>query len=272
MTIDKTKAIPAWNPQAAAASIMPAPQIIQSPQAQETPWQDPAAIAPISPYIPTVQPSKQKTDRQKLAESMASSGVSSVAGKPAGYKSQMQKTGESMAAEGYSHVGDLGPQTTAPQPTQGQDPSTKAPVDSAIEIANAKPDNVGDVLDKIADEEKKGGPNFWDVIEAATAGWNGKTPLYVQKAVAKKNQENELSAMQKQSDLQKQAAEESRASENAENEKLLGKTQAFQSAQADKEAALRRELAGLAPVGQLGTSRLSLQGFAPGLASSGVKK
>lgn len=272
MTTDTKKASSAWSPSAASAPVSKQQDspVFQQPDSQSLPWQDPSATAPISPYIPTINPT---TDRQKMAQSMASAGISNVAGKHAEYKSDRRDTGESMSAEGYSHVGDLGPKTTSETASpQGQAPETKAPVDSAKEIANAPPDRVKEVIDKIADEEKKGGPNFWDVIEAASAGWNGKTPLYVQKAIQQKAQENELQQIKKSSEEARKTASAEREQSFSQEQLLQKQQQAFQAGQTQKEIDLRRELAGLLPSGMLGTGKLSLQGFAPGLASSGVKK
>ena len=152
---------------------------------------------------------------------------------------------------------------------QGEDPAGKSAADAAKEIANASPSRVGEVLDKIADEEKKGGPNFFDALEAMAAGWNGKVPLYVQKEVRRKELEEEKKAQQKafaheQSVInQNQAFQERQAKEN----------RAYDEAQAKKEADLRLQLAGLMSASKggagLDAKKLSVDGFAPGLAGGG---
>jgi hypothetical protein len=154
---------------------------------------------------------------------------------------------------------------------QGEDPSGKSAADSAKEIANATPSRVGEVLDKIAEEEKKGGPNFWDAIEAAAAGWNGKIPLYVQKEIQRKDAET---AAQQQARAE-QAAKEEQAQAYEQEKSLQAQNQAFQETQAKKESDLRLQLAGLmsankGPMNPMG-SKMNLADFAPGLVGGGKK-
>lgn len=130
------------------------------------------------------------------------------------------------------------------QAPQGPDPAEKSPADSATEIANAPPDRVGEVIEKLKEEEKKGGPNFFDVIEAAAAGWNGKIPLYVQKELAKSE---EQAAMDR---LKTQAADEAekQAKAYAEEERLQGIKGKQEENIFAQNAALQRELAGMKPI------------------------
>lgn len=152
---------------------------------------------------------------------------------------------------------------------QGEDPAGKSAADAAKEIANASPSRVGEVLDKIADEEKKGGPNFFDALEALAAGWNGKVPLYVQKEVRRKELEEEKKAQQKAF-----AHEQSVISQNQIfQERQAMENRAYDEAQAKKEADLRLQLAGLMSASKggagLDTKKLSVDDFAPGLAGGG---
>lgn len=216
----------------------------------------------VRPDMPDVRPTG-KTDRQKMAESMAASQVANVGGKPADYKTAYQKTGESMAKEGYSNVGDLyaGPNPVEKEAPQGVDPKAKSAADSATEIANAKPDQVAATLDKLAEEEKKGGPNFFDILEAAAAGWNGKVPLYVQKEIKAKEHRDDLEALQKQSSLASTRQKEEAASRLEEEKTLQKDQQDFQSQLAQKEADLRLQLAGLKAPGAANPKGLSLSGL-----------
>lgn len=88
---------------------------------------------------------------------------------------------------------------------------------SAKELASATPAKVPEVLDKLKEEEAKGGPNFWDIIQAAAAGWGGQVPLYVQRELKRKEAETQLSQAetiaQKQAEIS--AAERKQAQEDA---------------------------------------------------------
>lgn len=134
----------------------------------------------------------------------------------------------------------------APAETQAEDTAT-----SAAAVVTASPSKVGDVLDKLREEEAKGGPDFWDVIQAAAAGWGGQVPLYVQKEIAAKEAEREQA--QAETLMQREAAIRAEERE-AEQE--------FQRGLAREEMANRLKLAGLAGVG--GTGRLSLEEFGVG--------
>lgn len=80
---------------------------------------------------------------------------------------------------------------------------------SAKELASATPAKVPEVLDKLKEEEAKGGPNFWDIIQAAAAGWGGQVPLYVQRELKRKEAETQLAQAEtiakKQSELESAA-------------------------------------------------------------------
>ena len=171
-----------------------------------------------------------------MAESMLSQGIGGLDGKPAVPKTDLQKTAESMGA-GYSNVGDPGDR----EPTEQEDkiPDSQAAIDvktpatSAGEIANASPSRVGAIIDKLKAEEKKGGPNFFDIIEAATAGWNGRIPMYVQKELAAKEQEEALARMQAGADID--------AENYSQRQKDALMAEERQNAFASKEAALDRD-------------------------------
>ena len=143
---------------------------------------------------------------------------------------------------------------SAPDPTKFKAPAETQAEDtaaSAAAVVTAPPSKVGDVLDKLREEEAKGGPDFWDVIQAAAAGWGGQVPLYVQKEIAAKEAEREQA--QTETLMQREAAiraEERRAE------------QEFQLGLAREEMANRLKLAGLSGAGGIG--RLSLDEFMGG--------
>ena len=119
--------------------------------------------------------------------------------------------------------------------------SPESVASSAKELAGAKPSQVGEVLDKLKAEEAKGGPDFWDVIQAAAAGWQGQVPLYVQKEIARKEQESELAKTKELLGVQATQAAKERDAE-----------QAFQRQMAREEMENRLKLAGIGSVSGLG--------------------
>lgn len=150
---------------------------------------------------------------------------------------------------------DLTGRQSAPQ---GPDPAEKSPADSATEIANASPSQVGEVIEKLKEEEKKGGPNFFDIIEAAAAGWNGKIPLYVQKEIAKTEEQATLDRLKTQA--AEEAAQQSTAYAREKEIQAAADRQAM--ARLDKQIAADKGIASLAPIGTPGT--LSVAGFMGG--------
>lgn len=138
-------------------------------------------------------------------------------------------------------------------------PETKTPADSATELATASPSQAGAVIDKLKEEEKKGGPNFFDIIEAAAAGFNGKVPLYIQKEIKAKEQQGNLNLLQQQNaaDQAKQAANY-KAERDLERQKEAADISLF-----ERNAALEREKAGIVPLGTVGKglSLAELSGF-----------
>lgn len=120
----------------------------------------------------------------------------------------------------------------------------KTPKASAIELAGAKPSNAAAVIAKLKEEEKKGGPNFLDIIQAAAAGWNGQIPAYVKKAMAEDEQKKTLERMQ----VQQAAADAERQANFADTQRLQQQNRDYDTSQFNQEMALKREAAGLAPL------------------------
>lgn len=141
-------------------------------------------------------------------------------------------------------------------------PKVKTPTDSAIELADASPSKVGQVIAKLKEEEAKGGPNFFDVIEAAAAGWNGQIPKYVKQELAKAQDKSDLEKIRQAAAIQEQERQASFA-DALQLEKLRGSQDI---AGFEREANLRRELAGLPSIGgaALGKGAQLAQAFLAG--------
>ncbi len=119
--------------------------------------------------------------------------------------------------------------------------SPEAVASSAKELAGASPAKVGDVIDKLKAEEARGGPGFWDVLQAAAAGWQGQVPLYVQKELARKEEEAALAR-----------AKEIMGLEKAQRAEEMSASQAFQRQMAQEEMENRLKLAGIGTVQGMG--------------------
>lgn len=131
--------------------------------------------------------------------------------------------------------------------------ATKTAADSATELAAAPPNKVSAVIEKLKQEEKKGGPNLFDILEAAAAGWQGNTPLYVQKKMQKAQQEGEKEKMAEAAALQGQELQRRFEEERAQRAAEMAQDRELRLAEiasAEKRAGL------LSP--SLGTSRLKL--------------
>ena len=126
----------------------------------------------------------------------------------------------------------------APYSQPGAASSPKAIATSAKELAGASPAKVGDVIDKLKAEEARGGPGFWDVLQAAAAGWQGQVPLYVQKELARKEEEAVLARAKEVMGLEASQRAEERAA-----------SQAFQRDLAREEMENRLKLAGIGTFG-----------------------
>lgn len=97
------------------------------------------------------------------------------------------------------------PQPAITRPSEAL--ATKTAADSATELAAAPPNKVAEVIEKLKQEEKKGGPNLFDILEAAAAGFQGNTPLYVQKRMQKAAEEADKEKMAQAAMLQGQETE-----------------------------------------------------------------
>lgn len=129
----------------------------------------------------------------------------------------------------------------------------KTPVDSATELASAPPSKAAAVIEKLKEEEKKGGPNFLDIIQAGLAGWNGQIPAYVKKALAEDEQKKELEQME----AQKMAALEVTQVEQDAEAKRRAEERAYDTNQFNQKMQFEREAAGLPVIGAAGKSKMS---------------
>lgn len=90
-------------------------------------------------------------------------------------------------------------------------------------------------LDGLAKEE---GPGFWDVLEAAAAGWGGRQPAYAEKQAEKRGEASKMRLMEKEAAINKANQLEILAKQ-AEIEGNRDKALALQ-----REAEQQRDLAG----------------------------
>jgi len=220
-------------------------------------------------------PDYDTSGRAKMAESMQAAGIKNLSGGLTD-EARVQKYQDSIEAGrvpensgfdkvAYEQARNAGEREPTEQEERIPDSqaaiSVKTPASSAGEIANASPSRVGAIIDKLKAEEKKGGPNFFDIIEAATAGWNGRIPMYVQKELAAKEQEEALARMQAGADLDAANYTQRQTDELAAEKRRFS----FDEAEAAKDRAFQLALKGGAVsdgVGKLGG--LSASGFLGG--------
>jgi hypothetical protein len=60
----------------------------------------------------------------------------------------------------------------------------------------------GEVAEKLKAEDAKDGANFWDIIEAASAGWGGRKSAYAEKKQREKEAQTEMDRLIKATELQ----------------------------------------------------------------------
>ena len=213
-------------------AVAPAPDI----GARQTAQKDRAALqaAEIEAASPkTLAPGSAEWEEAKVAAGNAARTKALAEG-------QSKAAADAVALEAYTSYGgkpgasDLARAAQkAPEPKVGASDIARAaqktpPVaaeptkvaESAKALAGAEPAKVGAVLDKLKEEEAKGGPDFWDVVQAAAAGWGGQVPLYVQKELKRKEAETQL--QQAETIAQKQA-EISAAERKQEQEDALAR-------------------------------------------------
>jgi len=140
------------------------------------------------------------------------------------------------AAPKVEPVGLHSPAVTPPQP--------KMTAKAAETVVNAPANRVEAVIAKLKDEEKKGGPGIWDVIEAAAAGWHGRVPLYTQKALEAAAEESRMEQLQQTASLQAAIEAEQQAEAYKRQRALLGE----ELASREKIAGLKEGTAGLSPL------------------------
>jgi len=220
-------------------------------------------------------PDYDSSGRAKMAEGLQAAGVKTLAGNltDEARVKKYQDTIESgrvpensgwdkVAYEQAKNAGEREPTEQEERIPDSQAAiDVKTPASSAGEIANASPSRVGAIIDKLKAEEKKGGPNFFDIIEAATAGWNGRIPMYVQKELAAKEQEEAIQRMQAGADIDAANYEQRQADELAAEKRRFS----FDEAEAAKDRAFQLALKGGTVsdgVGSLGG--LSASGFLGG--------
>ncbi len=133
------------------------------------------------------------------------------------YNPETNFFGKSPEAMAVNEAGMIAPESGAPtyrtsqtnyenaDKTPKTDAGMNATVSGAKALTGASPANVGTVIAKLKEEEKKGGPNVFDIIEAASAGWGGRVPAYVQRKMEQEAAQAEVDKMGKAAELNKQA-------------------------------------------------------------------
>lgn len=133
----------------------------------------------------------------------------------------------------------------APAPTE----SAKAPSSAAKKSA------VDQIIENMKAElgDEKNGPNFWDILQAAAAGWNLQTPAYVEKQRKRAEQQADIEKLSKTAQFEKALQEEREASESARSDKEIQARKDIAAMELGKSAA---PLAGLSAGSKLGVGLL----------------
>jgi hypothetical protein len=79
---------------------------------------------------------------------------------------------------------------------------------------------------------KEGGPNIWDIIQAAAAGWNFQTPAYLERQKAKQAKTADIEKLSKTAEFEKALQDERLAAEGARTDKDIAAREAIARIQA----------------------------------------
>jgi hypothetical protein len=150
-------------------------------------------------------PIPSKTEAQAAIDAAKAQGA-------VGYMDPTAST-ESLTAGGAPVYRDF-EQAAAPAAVTPETPPS-APVTPA-----AKKSAVDDVIAGLkAEGITKDNPTFWDVLQAAAAGWNFQTPAYIEKQKAKQAEAAEIEKLSRTAQLERALQEEKIAAEAGETEK-----------------------------------------------------
>lgn len=249
----KAPSQPLVTPQ--AANPTPAPVVPTSKAPYQAMLQGEATAVP----IPALQP---LTEEERVAKGDAARKAALAAG-----KSKAEADAEALAAymgtaapaatppttgigamgTGKGGIGDPGVSTVrVDSPSAGLVPSSGAETPAA---KPAEKSAVARLIDALKAEEKSTGPNFWDFVEAASAGWQGRKPAYLEKAAAEAERKQKLEELARTAELQ---TELNAADNAAAMQRIL--------AQYGGETSALKGLEGLSGVGNLSDGqKLALQ-------------
>jgi hypothetical protein len=169
----------------------------------------------------TITPAEQDELRSIMAGAKADLVAHPLDNLPLPSKEEAAKAFAAAKANGAS--GYLDPEaSTASLDTGGpavyRDFPTSTPTDTAAPVAptttTKKRSAVDDIIAGMKDEtSKEGGPNIWDIIQAAAAGWNFQTPAYLERKKAKEAKTADIEKLSKTAQFEKALQEERLAAE-----------------------------------------------------------
>lgn len=109
-----------------------------------------------------------------------------------------------------------------------------APEASASAPVNEKKHSaVDDIIAGMKSEtSKEGGPNIWDIIQAAAAGWNFQTPAYLERKKAASAKQADIEKLSKTAQFEKALQEERLAAEGERSDKEIAAREALARIQA----------------------------------------
>jgi hypothetical protein len=97
-------------------------------------------------------------------------------------------------------------------------PDTSAPAPTAPAPTEKKRSAVDDIIAGMKDETgKEGGPNIWDIIQAAAAGWNFQTPAYLERKKTKEAKAADIEKLSKTAQFERALQGERETAANERN-------------------------------------------------------
>jgi hypothetical protein len=230
----KPAGTPAPVPLAAAPVIPPAPAIPSGEAARGARWKEldtklragtiteaeKAELTALVKGAPEMQPgyvplpSKEEAAKA-IAEAKANGAI--------GYLDPQAST-ESLDTGGPAVYRDF--------PTEAPAETPAAPTPSA-EAPAKKRSAVDDIIAGMKDEtSKEGGPNIWDIIQAAAAGWNFQTPAYLERKKSKEAKAADIEKLSKTAQFEKALQDERLAAEGTRTDKDIAAREAIARIQA----------------------------------------
>ena len=94
---------------------------------------------------------------------------------------------------------------------------------SSTGTGSSTPVKAADVIAKLKAEEKTGGPNFWDYLQAAAAGWGGQKSAYMTRKDTESQNKTEMDRLIKATEMQSAAQAAANASQFSNQSRLMDK-------------------------------------------------